>query len=214
MAFHLMFYRDASSAEAAVDPQALWDGAREGALTRDAAPAATIAATLVAADPTLDRQVSDDDGTLSVMNARGVGSDWAIGPKLVIATAQVTGVKPPVAEAAFAALLDCAAALRDRHGLAVWSPELGRRVDPDADHEILARQWLRHLTEAAASHLEATRRGGHLNLIGALVLLAALIAISQSPGLGFPVMLLILGVLLAVAVMYLYRRRQGSRDGG
>lgn len=213
MAFHLMLYRD--SPDAPVDPARLWaDGASQGEATRafDADTRSAIAESLVGADPTLDRTVVDDDGALSVVSSKGIGIDWHVDGARVVAEPQVSGVKPALAEAAFARLLASATRARDAHGLSIWSPELGRVVDPDADHEALARAWLRHCDAAAKAHVEATRSGGNLTLIGALVLLGLLVALASTPAAAHPLLVVPVSILLAVGLIVAIARRARPRS--
>jgi hypothetical protein len=207
MAFHLMLYRDRP--EAPVDPARLWadgDPGEPGAPSLDEAARRAIASDLARVDPTLDRTV-EDDGAVSVVSSKGLGIDWHVGPSRIVAEPQVAGVKPALAEAAFARLLDAATALRDRHGLSIWSPELERQVDPDADHEALARAWLRHCDAAAKAHVEATRAGGNLTLVGALVLLGLLVALAATPAAAHPLLVVPVSILLAIGLIHAIARR-------
>jgi hypothetical protein len=209
MHFHLMFHRPVVA-----EPERLW---RDGVLSidprdgLDAGARDAIAGTLAACDPTLDRRVDGEDGSLSVVPSKGFGIDWHVDAGRVVAEPQVTGLRPALAEAAFARLIDCAAALRDRHGLAIWSPELGRAVDLDADHEALARAWLRHCDAAAKAHVEATRAGGNLSMIGALVMLGLLVGLAMTPAAIEPWLVVPVSVLLAVGLIYLIARRARPR---
>lgn len=212
MAFHLMLYREHD--DAPIDPARLWaDGLPQGggATDLDADTRRAIAESLVGADPTLDRTVVDDDGALSVVSSKGIGIDWHVDGARVVAEPQVSGVKPALAEAAFERLLASATRLRDAHGLSIWSPELGRVVDPDADHEALARAWLRHCDAAAKAHVEATRSGGNLTLIGALVLLALLVALAATPAAAHPLLVVPVSILLALGLIVAIARRARAK---
>ncbi len=211
MAFHLMLYRERPGAP--LDPVRLWtDGvhSEDGAPSFDEAARRAIATDLAGADPTLDRTI-DDDGGLSVVSSKGLGIDWHVGPHRVIAEPQVSGVRPALAEAAFARLLDAAIVLRDRHGLSIWSPELERSIDPAADHEALARAWLQHCDAAAKAHAEATRAGGNLTLVGALVLLGLLVALAATPAATHPLLVVPVSILLAIGLIYAIARRARAR---
>jgi hypothetical protein len=211
MPFHLMLFKDdpLNPADASVIWSADADAARAQALDSDARKA--IAATLARADSTLDRVVAGDDGSLSVVASKGIGIDWHVDAMRVVAEPQVAGVKPAVAEAAFERLLASATRLRDEHGLSVWSPELGRIVDPDADHEALARAWLRHCDAAAKAHLEATRSGGNLTMIGSLVLLGLLVALAATPAAAHPLVVVPVSILLGLGLIVAIARRARRR---
>jgi hypothetical protein len=212
MGFHLMLFRDRP--EAPIDAARLWEGATTApsdAPPLDAETRRAIAASLAHADPTLDRTITEDDGGLSVVSAKGIGTDWHVGAFRVVAEPQVAGVKPAVAEAAFSRLLDAAARLRAEHGLSIWSPELGRVVDPDSDHEPLARAWLRHCDSAAKAHVEATRSGGNLSLIGALVLLGLLITFAATPAAAHPLVVVPVSIVLALVLIVAIARRARRR---
>lgn len=208
MSFHLMLYRDT----AGVAADALWRLDEPGSASFDAVESRRIAETLTRADPALDQIVDDGDRLISVVSSKGVGSDWVIAPHRIVAAAQVAGVKPAVAEAAFARLLDAAREVATAHRLTIYSPELERNVDPDSDHEALARVWIKHLNEAAAAHLVETKRGGNLTLVGGLVLLGLLVALAQTPGAMQPLIWIGLGVALAAAVMWRFARRAHRGD--
>jgi hypothetical protein len=211
MPFHLMLFKDdpLNPADASVIWSADADSARAQALDSDARKA--IAATLARADSTLDRVVAGDDDSLSVVASKGIGIDWHVDAMRVVAEPQVAGVKPAVAEAAFERLLASATRLRDEHGLSVWSPELGRIVDPDADHEALARAWLRHCDAAAKAHLEATRSGGNLTMIGSLVLLGLLVALAATPAAAHPLVVVPVSILLGLGLIVAIARRARRR---
>jgi len=213
MAFHLMLYRDRP--DAPVDPARLWtEGApsSEAARAFDADTRSAIADVLVRADPTLDRTVIHDDGSLSVVGSKGIGIDWHIDGSRIVAEPQVSGVRPALAEAVFERLLASATRVRDAHDLSIWSPELGRMIDLDADHEALARAWLRHCDAAAKAHVEATRSGGNLSLIGALVLLGLLVALAATPDAAHPWLVVPVSILLAVGLIHAIARRARARD--
>jgi hypothetical protein len=212
MAFHLMLFRDRP--EAPHDPASLWSDVAAvagDAPCFDTEARRAIAQALQTADPTLDRVVAGDDGSLSVVSSKGIGIDWHVDAARVVAEPQVAGVKPAVAEAAFERLLASATRLRDEHGLSIWSPELGRIVDPDADHEALARAWLRHCDAAAKAHLEATRSGGNLTMIGALVLIGLLVALAATPAAAHPLVVVPVSILLALGLIVAIARRARRR---
>lgn len=212
MSFHLLLFRDRP--EAPHDPASLWAdavSAASGIPDFDGAAREAIAQALKAADPTLDRVVAGDDGSLSVVSSKGIGIDWHVDAMRVVAEPQVAGVKPAVAEAAFEGLLASVARLRDEHGLSVWSPELGRIVDPDADHEALARAWLRHCDAAAKAHLEATHSGSNLTMIGALVLIGLLVALAATPAAAHPLVVVPVSILLALGLIVAIARRARRR---
>lgn len=212
MSFHLLLFRDRP--EAPHDPASLWAdavSAASGIPDFDGTAREAIARALKAADPTLDRVVAGDDGSLSVVSSKGIGIDWHVDAMRVVAEPQVAGVKPAVAEAAFEGLLASVARLRDEHGLSVWSPEIGRIVDPDADHEALARAWLRHCDAAAKAHLEATHSGSNLTMIGALVLIGLLVALAATPAAAPPLVVVPVSILLALGLIVAIARRARRR---
>lgn len=212
MAFHLMLFRERGAAP--LDPANLWadaNSAAAGVPDFDGEARRAIAQALQTADPTLDRVVASDDGSLSVVASKGIGIDWHVDAARVVAEPQVAGVKPAVAEAAFERLLASATRLRDEHGLSIWSPELGRIVDPDADHEVLARAWLRHCDATAKAHLEATRSGGNLTMIGALVLIGLLVALAATPAAAHPLVVVPVSILLALGLIVAIARRARRR---
>lgn len=213
MAFHLMLFKDDPQDPA--DASLLWSAdpaAQRGpALDPDARRA--IAETLTRIDGTLDRSVPEEDGSISVVSSRGIGIDWHVGPTRVIAQPQVAGVKPAIAEATFGRLLDAVASLRSEHGLTAWSPELGQRIDPEQHREALARVWLRHCDDAAKAHLEATRTGGNMGLVGALVMLGLLVAFAATPAAAHPMIVVPIAILLAFGLIIGIARRARRRGG-
>jgi hypothetical protein len=128
----------------------------------------------------------------------------------------IAGSGPRIAEALFARARDAGATLASEFGLICWSPELKRVVDLERDHEVLVRAWLAFCTEAAAQHIESTRRGGSQTLVAGAVMIAVLLAIMQTPSGGNPWLVLIAAVGLPLLVLLgwrlLLRRRRAERE--
>lgn len=213
MAFHLMLFKDDPHSPA--DANLLWtaEPSERAHPALDPDTRRAIAETLARVDATLDRSVAEEDGSISVVSARGIGIDWHVGASRVVAQPQVSGVKPAIAEAAFGRLLDAVVSLRSEHGLAAWSPELGQRIDPEQDREALARVWLRHCDDAAKAHLEATRTGGSIGLVGALVMLGLLVAVAATPAAAHPMIVVPIAILLAFGLIIAIARRSRRRGG-
>jgi hypothetical protein len=167
-----------------------------------------IAALLRDLDPSLEPPVPGDDETLSLVPRRGIGLDWVLAPDRLVASPQVTAIKPVEAERIFALLLQCARSLVERHGMALRLEPAGTPIDLDADHELLARAWLEHCTASAHEHLEATRGGSRYHLVAVAVLVAILVAASQLPVAAHPLVAIAVAVPLAFLVLLAFRNRR------
>lgn len=159
-------------------------------------------------DPALEAPVPGDDDSVSLVPRRGIGVDWVLAPDRLVASPQVTAIKPAEAERVFSVLLQCARSLVERHGVALRLEPQGRTVDLEADHELLARSWLEHCTASAQAHLEATRGGSRYHLVAVAVLVAILVAASQLPMAAHPLVAVFVAVPLAFLVLLAFRNRR------
>jgi hypothetical protein len=167
-----------------------------------------LAALLREIDPSLDAPIPGDDDAVSLVPRRGIGVDWVLFPDRLVASPQVTGVKPAEAERVFSVLLQCAHSLVERRRLALRLEPAGDTVDLEADHEVLARAWLEHCTASAHEHLAATRGGSRYHLVAVAVLVAILVAASQLPAAAHPLVAVFVAVPLAFLVLLAFRNRR------
>jgi hypothetical protein len=192
--------------------------AGERPVAADERPAAFDVDALIAAlradDTSLGEPIADPDGgTVSLVAARGDGLDIVIGDGVVTITTDLVGVKPDAAEDRFARLLAVLRTLHGRHGMSLHLAPDGQGVDPEADHERLARAWISAARAGASEHIARLGEGRNMSLV-ALALIAAVVggAATLPAALRIPLL-----VLAAIAIplfgVLIYRRLRRGRDG-
>ncbi len=185
--------------------------AGEGLVGTDAGPepidVARLLPALQAADPSLGEPIVDPDRNMfSLVAARGDGLDIVIGDDVVTITTDLVGVKPEAAEARFARLLSVLRTLRTRFGMSLHLAPEGQCVDPDTDHEQLARRWITAAQAGAAEHIKRLGEGRAVSFI-ALALIAAVLAGAATLPDAVRIPLLVLAAITIPLFGVLIRRR-------
>lgn len=214
-AFVLIAFVAPAAADATALARRLLAGERPDGEDERPGPVAVdaLVAALRADDPTLAEPIVDaDSGTVSLVAARGDGLDIVVGDGVVTITTDLVGVKPDAAEARFARLLDVLRTLRTRYGMSLHLAPDGACVDPDADHERLARTWIAAARAGAAEHIARLGEGRNISLF-ALALIAAVVAGAATLPAALRIPLL---VLAAIAIplfgVLIYRRLRRGRS--
>ncbi len=168
---------------------------------------------LRAEDSTLAEPIADpDSGVVSLIADRGNGLDIAIDAGVLTITTDLVGVEPAAAEARFTRLLAVLRMLRSRFGMTAYLAADDQPIDPDADHERLARAWITAAQAGARAHISRLGEARNLSLVALAMLITGVAGAATLPQ-EVRILLLVPTVLAIPLVgISIWRRLRRTRD--